>query len=115
MVRFRVSPFVDQYIQVKVDSQTVKENLTIVSTHLNNLLIGFKSEYSSKVVDCKDEKDLEDIQTHLEEQIKPYEHQVLYLVHSVFKFDQRSELDNEADEKDGDSSDDSIGRDIPVK
>lgn len=50
--RFRVSPFVDMYLNNKIDKKFHLDTLNLVCTHLNQKLSPFKQEYSDNIVKC---------------------------------------------------------------
>lgn len=49
MRRFRVSPFVDQYVSNKLELSLKKEKLNLVCMHINNKLKSFKEQYSEAI------------------------------------------------------------------
>mmetsp|Transcript_10048 Transcript_10048/g.15319 ORF Transcript_10048/g.15319 Transcript_10048/m.15319 type:complete len:88 (+) Transcript_10048:5660-5923(+) len=51
--RFRVSPFVEQYIQMKIDTEIRRESLNIICTHLQAKLIDFKKQYAESMSKCR--------------------------------------------------------------
>lgn len=56
--RFRVSPFVDMYLNNKIDKKFHLDTLNLVCTHLNQKLTPFKQEYSDNVVKCTSQEEV---------------------------------------------------------
>lgn len=63
--RFRVSPFVDQYVNNKLNLSLKKEKLTSVCMHINVKLKQFKDEYSEATKSCKSKADFESAQNDI--------------------------------------------------
>lgn len=51
--RFRVSPFVNTYIQRKMTTKMKKDFLFGVCSHLNTVFLEFKKEYALEIAKCK--------------------------------------------------------------
>lgn len=51
--RYRVSPFVDQYINTKMSNAMKRDQLNLVCMHLKTKLIELKKDFAEKVVECK--------------------------------------------------------------
>lgn len=110
--RFRVSPFVDQYVNNKLNLSLKKEKLTSVCMHINVKLKQFKEAYSESMSSVKSKADFEAAQNEILEQIRPYEQQILHIVYTLFKLieeekmieqgeqDSLNQIDEEADSED---------------
>lgn len=99
--RFRVSPFVDQYVNNKLDLSLKKQKLTSVCMHINVKLKQFKDEYSEAMANCKSKADFEAARNDILEQIRPYEQQILHIVYTLFKLIEEGKLlQDQADEAD---------------
>lgn len=93
--KYRVSTFIDKYIEEKMDDKKRKICLEIICGHLNNKLQTFKEEY------VKDLKEIAELDAtpdkainQLFEKIKPYEQHIMYLVNQMFKIDEMNQDDN---------------------
>lgn len=63
--RYRVSPFVDQYIQNKMNSCMKKDSLNVVCMLLKTKLIECKKAFASNIVKCKSPDEVEKVETEL--------------------------------------------------
>lgn len=116
--RFRVSPFVNKYIQEKMPKMMRIHLLELVCTHLQTKLIEFKQEYAAEIVLSKSQEESEKCVTKLQEQIKPYEHQIMHIVSQMFKLE-KSDEDQEEEDSFGSDDDEETDQEVanadPVK
>ena len=78
--RLRVSPFVGQYIQNKMNKQMKRDTLNIACVHLKEKLVDYKKEYSQNICQCTSLDEIYQLESKLCDQIKPYEQQIIHLV-----------------------------------
>ena len=71
--RYRVSPFVDTYIQKKMMPGMKKIYLETICTLLNTKIIDLKEDYARKIKDCKSIGEYNQLCATVQERIKPYE------------------------------------------
>lgn len=102
--RLRVSPFVSQYIQNKMNPQMKIDTINIACLHLKEKLIGFKKAYSQDIGKCKSPAEVTARQAKLADQIKSYDQQVIHLVCQMIllgkqkdQLDDASRVDDDAD------------------
>ena len=71
--RYRVSPFVDTYIQKKMAPGMKKGYLETICTLLNTKIIDLKEDYARRIKDCKTIEEYNKLLESVQERIKPYE------------------------------------------
>ena len=71
--RFRVSPFVDQYIQMKMSRTMKQDYLNTVCTLIQTKVVEYKRDYAQKIALCRTHHDSHKVLTVLQDQIAPYE------------------------------------------
>lgn len=96
--RFRVSPFVDQYIANKMDNAMKKDQLGLVCMHLKSRLIEFKKEYGLTIIKCEKIEDTEKVEGKLLDQIRPYEQQIMHIVYHIIQLDDETSTASEIEE-----------------
>ena len=86
--KYRASPFVNKYIKEKMPLKMKQDSLNIVCTHLQAKLIQFKETYGKDVLEAKSLEDTDRLQKNLQEQLKPYEQQIMHIVSQMFKLEE---------------------------
>lgn len=100
MRRYRVSPFVDQYINTKMSNEMKRDQLNLVCMHLKTKLIEMKKDFAKDVVECKTQEEMGKVETTLQENIRPYEQQIMHIVCAVIKLTKDEDHDSLVDEED---------------
>ena len=71
--RFRVSPFIDQYLNTKMKNEMKQDSINLVCTQVNQKLKEFRNEYSEQIVKSLNQEEVNQVVEKLKDQIRPYE------------------------------------------
>jgi hypothetical protein len=84
-----------------------KNYLETVCTLLNTKMIEFKQEYAQKILNCKKMDDFYQLLEKLQENIRPYESQIMHVVQQLFAINEEMlEGGRIADDTEGDRGQD---------
>ena len=74
-----------------MNMQMKQDHLNLICDHIKNKLEDFKKTYAAEVVKSGSQEQVETCKASLQENLRPYEQQIMHIVYTMFKLNEESQ------------------------